>query len=89
MWARRGRSNAGVAEWQTRTTQNRVSQGVWVQVPPPAPVGKLICPRSLMDKTRASEARAAGSIPAGDTKFPVEPEARKGTGLFFCLILLP
>jgi hypothetical protein len=25
-----------VAEWQTRTTQNRVSKGVRVQVPPPA-----------------------------------------------------
>jgi hypothetical protein len=22
--------------WQTRTTQNRVSKDVWVQVPPPA-----------------------------------------------------
>ncbi len=27
---------AGVAEWYTRTTQNRVSQGVRVRVPPPA-----------------------------------------------------
>ncbi len=31
-----------MAEWQTRTTQNRVSSGVRVQVPPPAQLKKLI-----------------------------------------------
>lgn len=29
-------SIAGVVEWYTRTTQNRVAQALWVQVPPPA-----------------------------------------------------
>ena len=29
---------ARVVEWHTRTTQNRVPQGLWVQVPPRAPV---------------------------------------------------
>jgi len=28
---------AGVVEWYTRATQNRVPQGLWVQVPSPAP----------------------------------------------------
>ena len=27
---------AGVVEWQTRTTQNRVPQGMRVRLPPPA-----------------------------------------------------
>jgi hypothetical protein len=29
---------ARVAEWQTRSTQNRVPKGVWVQVPPRVPL---------------------------------------------------
>src|SRR3954452_22295631 len=29
------RRSAGVAEWQTRGTQNALSQDVWVRVPPP------------------------------------------------------
>lgn len=32
---------AGVAEWQTRTTQNRVPKGVWVRLPPPAQVANV------------------------------------------------
>lgn len=31
-----------VAEWQTRSAQTRVPQGVWVQVPPRVPVGYSI-----------------------------------------------
>ena len=31
------RACAGVAEWQTRPTQNRLSYDVWVRVPPPVP----------------------------------------------------
>ncbi len=39
---------AEVAEWQTRTTQNRVSKGVRVQVPPSA---HNIQALSLLDKS--------------------------------------
>ncbi len=33
-------SLAGVAEWYTRTTQNRLSKGMRVRVPPPAQLQK-------------------------------------------------
>lgn len=33
--------NAGVAEWYTRATQNRVSQGMGVRVSPPAQ--RIVC----------------------------------------------
>ena len=36
----RSRMFARVVEWHTRTTQNRVPQGLWVQVPPRAPETK-------------------------------------------------
>jgi integral membrane protein len=49
-----------MAEWQTRSTQNRVPKGVWVQVPLRAPgtILRLALPKQNLNKTLLAKMRA-------------------------------